>query len=89
MQAQPSPTEGGWEIVNETFRPVLISRDPAPKGLLELTTCNCKKSACRWTLCICRRNELSCTEACSCMADESCMNGFNVVVESADSEDVE
>ena len=36
-------------VYNETgLEPVLMSKDPAPKGLLELTVCRCRgKSACK------------------------------------------
>ena len=85
-QALLSPTESGWEMINESLRPILMTQDSAPKGLVELTTCNCKTSACRGALCICRRNEIFCTESCSCMADESCMNSFNVTIGSYDPE---
>ena len=86
MQALPSPTESGWEMINESLRPNLMTQYSAPKGSVELTTCNCKTSACGGALCICRRNEISCTESCSCMADESCMNSFNVTIGSYDPE---
>ena len=87
MQTLPSPTDGAWETVNESLKPVLMTRDLAQKYIFELSTCNCKKSACRDVLCTSRTNELSCTEVCSCMAEESCMNNFNVTVESADLQD--
>ena len=86
MQALPSPTESEWEMINESLRPILMIQDSAPKGMVELTTCICKMSACRGALCICRRNEISCIESCSCIADESCMNSFNVRIGSYDPE---
>ena len=52
-----------------------MTKDPAPKGLLELTTCRCAKSFCRRDdLCPCKAHEMPCTEACLCMNDESCQN---------------
>ena len=50
-----------------------MNKEPAPKGLIELTACSCKKSACGTRACTGRQNEL-----CSCMADESCLNPENV-----------
>ena len=90
LQELPSPEYHGWAIEDEALKPVLMDKDPAPRGILELTTCNCKKSACR-SHCSCNINGLSCTEACFCMADvESCRNPHRVVPfcsESSDSEE--
>lgn len=45
--------------------PLLVSKDPAPVGLLELTTCKCQKLACqRYHICTCKCNGMPCTEAC-------------------------
>ena len=46
-----------------------MSKESAPKGLLELTICKCKKSGCKRNgICPCRANEMSWTEACLCMS---------------------
>ena len=57
---------------------VLMDKEPAPKGPIELTACSFKKSAYATRACTCRQNELACTEFYSCMADESCLNPENV-----------
>ena len=59
----------GWEKGDDgSLKPLLMTRDAAPKGLAELTVCKCIKTACKSASCVCRVNELSCTEACACMA---------------------
>lgn len=76
MQQLPSPLGNGWEMTESQLKPVLMSQDAAPEGLVELTVCTCKKSACK-SKCACRNNELPCTEACGCMGDDSCLNPHN------------
>ncbi|KAK3743286.1 hypothetical protein QZH41_017324 [Actinostola sp. cb2023] len=74
MQNLPQPEGHGWEMEDGVLQPVLMTKEPAPKSLLELTTCHCKKSECR-TNCSCNNTGLACTEACVCMADETvCKN---------------
>ena len=73
MQRLPPPEGHGWKIEDGTLKPLLITKDPAPVGLLELTTCSCKRSDCRRN-CSCVNAGLACTEACGCMADVSCCN---------------
>ena len=52
-----------------------MTKDPAPKGLLELMTCRCTKSFWRRVdLCPCKAHEMPCTKAWLCMNDESCQN---------------
>jgi hypothetical protein len=73
----PSPVGNGWSNVKGQLMPVLMSKEPAPRGLLELTSCRCDKSACqRVDLRRCKANGLACTEACICMGSESCQNSF-------------
>ena len=57
---------------------VLMAKEPAPKGLIELKACNCKKSVCGTRACTCRQNDLTCTEFWTCIADESCLNPENM-----------
>jgi hypothetical protein len=52
-----------------------MTKDAAPEGLAELVVCKCNKSACKSIArCVCRVNQMPCTEACGCMDDESCQN---------------
>ena len=82
-----SPPEGhGWEIDDGVLVPVLMTKDPAPISLLELNTCKCTKSECR-SNCSCKNTGLACTEACSCMADESCRNEHNLLSDLDDDSD--
>lgn len=76
LQQLPSPVDNGWiDAERGSLDPKLMSQDPAPKGLLELTRCKCNKSACRRDdLCPCKANQMPCTEACLCMNDETCQN---------------
>ena len=79
-QQLPSPVSNGWKKVDGVLEPLLMSKDPAPQGLLELTTCKCTKSVCRRDdLCPCKAHEMPCTEACLCMNDESCQNPHKAV----------
>ena len=85
MQDLNSPEGHGWEKEEGVLKPVLMTKEPAPKSLLELTTCQCKKSECR-TNCFCNNAGLSCTESCVCMADERCQNPHGVPLYSSDSD---
>jgi len=87
-QDLPDPVGNGWEVTDddqEIIQPLWMEKDPAPKGLVELSTCHCAKSACRRSVCTCRVNGLSCTEACSCMA-ENCENPSNMLEDDDDDE---
>ena len=82
MQDLERPEQHRWELEDGCLRPVYITKEPAPRSLVELTTCkcNCKKSYCRGN-CSCSSTGLSCTEACSCMVDESCCNPHTASVQ--------
>ena len=43
-QNLPPPTGNGWEVKDGILQPVLITKDPAPTGLVDLTVCHCKTS---------------------------------------------
>lgn len=44
----PSPVGNGWSFTDgHLIEPTLMSKDPAPVGLLELTACKCAKSSCK------------------------------------------
>ena len=48
---------------------------PSPDTDAELALCKCDKSSCKSSLrCLCRMNEMPCTEACGCITDENCQN---------------
>ena len=50
-----------------------MTKDPVPRSLIALTKCNSKRSH-RQGNCSCYNSDLSCTEACLCMADETFKN---------------
>ena len=76
-QNLPSPKGLGWKILVDALQPVLMTKEPAPRGLPEPTVCHCKKSKCRRADCACRTNSIQYTEACACLAGESCQNPSN------------
>ena len=76
LQNVPSAEGNGWKFENDTLVPVLMTKSPAPLGITELTKCRCTISECKRN-CSCRVNNLACTEACLCMADERCCNPLN------------
>lgn len=76
VQNLPSPEGYGWKIEDGQLLPILMTKQPAPKEITELVTCACKKSSCSRN-CSCKANDLPCTEACVCMADDSCLNPMN------------
>ena len=87
-QDLPDPQCSGWKEEDGVLYPVLMTNDPAPQSIIELTTCKCKKSLCR-SFCSCANNGLCCTEACFCMAEPgSCLNPNETTVE-VESEDDE
>ena len=89
MQNLPSPEGHGWKVVENSLVPVLLTKEQAPKSIIELTACRCKKSACTRN-CSCKLSNLSCTDACLCMVGEECQNPMNdltcVSDDSSDSE---
>lgn len=90
LQNLPSPDGHGWKMEGNNLVPVLMTKEHAPKSIIELTACRCKKSACTRN-CSCRLSNLSCTDACLCMIDEECQNPMNDVAicvsdDSSDSE---
>ena len=87
IQNLQSPVGHDWELEYDCLKPVYMTKDPAPCSLIELTTCNCKRSQCQGN-CSCYNSDLSCTEACLCMTDETCKNPHTAVVQ-CDSESEE
>ena len=84
MQDLQSPVGHGWELEDDCLKLVYMTKDPAPRSLIELTTFNCKRSQCQGNF-SCYNSDLSCTEACLRMADETCkktltLQLFNVTV---------
>ena len=71
MQQLPPPESDGRHIDAEILKPVLTTRDPAPRSLLELTRCQCRRSMCHAS-CSCSGTGLPCIESCLYMVGEAC-----------------
>lgn len=72
------PCQWGWERVNGTLKPVMTDMPPAPDFLLKVVRCNCKTTSantCGTMLCKCRKNGLTCVQACGDCRGVSCQNG--------------
>ena len=69
----PSPSDYGWnkDDVTHSFVAVRCSQPPAPKAVLELVKCGCKKG-CSGS-CSCLRNKIHCTDLCGCI-NYTCSN---------------
>ena len=80
IQDLPPAEERGWMCTYDLLTPVLMTKDPAPSGVVEMTWCKCKKSLCSRRDVACKKNKLSCAEDCACMAGEDCQNS-NIVIQ--------
>ena len=78
FQKLPSPNGHGWTVENGELVPILMSRDPAPKGLIELTSCHCDKSACTRNNCSCKARGIGCIESCGCMGGSARQNSYRL-----------
>ena len=74
----PPPINHGWILDDGVLRVKWMDLLPAPEAVLELVNCKCKKSKCQTRSCTCFKNNLRCTEACSCT---DCANRDAVVQE--------
>ncbi|XP_061724855.1 uncharacterized protein LOC133530806 [Cydia pomonella] len=82
------PTEWGWKLVCNHLEPITFLAEVAPKGLLELISCQCD-GVCS-VYCLCKQVGLDCCVLCincngkSChgldMALDSSETGFNVLL---------
>ena len=75
MQQQPfEPLQFGYskERDGQLF-PVTTLVLPAPQAIIELVRCQCKTN-CSTLTCLCRHNNLPCTELCLCDTDVQCTN---------------
>lgn len=62
----PSPVGHGWTLEGEEAQRLTInwmSRPPAPRAVIELLSCMCRK-ACNDDSCECIRNGLKCSDIC-------------------------
>jgi len=77
MPNLPSPIGNGWNMQDQTMIPILMSKSPAPKALVELVTCGCEKSHCSKN-CSCTKQKMACTDACACSGGDDCHNVYKV-----------
>lgn len=59
----PSPVGHGWSLEGDELTIDWMCGEPAPKAVLELLSCHCKKN-CQLPTCICLSNGLQCTDLC-------------------------
>ena len=60
----PSPHGHGWDVIDGHIYIHWMDQQPAPKALLQFISCNCLKGHCVGCRCSCRKNVMSCTDAC-------------------------
>ena len=68
----PPIEQNGWDLQDGLYTPVMCLCLPAPKAVIELTKCGCKKTGCIGN-CNCYKNTLPCTPMCKCNED-TCQN---------------
>ena len=88
-QDLPSPVGYGWKLEDNELCPLLMTKPAAPKSILELTNCKCSTTSKCSKNCSCSNNGLACTEACICMADDSCSNPNKPCLYESDEDDEE
>ena len=75
------PEGEGWKVTDGHLEIVWTDLPPAPEGVMELFCCGCK-GTCATRRCSCLKNEIPCTEACSCQED--CVNSANDLCDEED-----
>ncbi len=69
---QPSPEGHGWNIKDRVIDVHWMTKEPAPKAVLECISCkSCK--LCSTRKCPCKANGFSCTDSCGCNV-QTCEN---------------
>ena len=85
----PPIEENGWNLQDGVYTPIMCTLLPAPKAVIELTKCGCKKTACIGN-CNCFKNTLPCTPMCKCnveMCQNSTVSSSNPHTTDSDEED--
>ena len=70
-----NPLEWGWEQKGRSLQLIGTDRVPAPKNVMEITSCGCKV-ACNPKTCKCRKADLLCTAMCTSCAGQTCDNVY-------------
>ena len=68
-----SPEDWGWQLLDGKYFPRLIDQKPAPKDLMQVIKCACKKD-CSTRRCSCRDSGTECTVVCLVCRGASCSN---------------
>ena len=63
----PSPHGHSCDVIDGHISIPWMEQQPAPKALLKFISCNCLKGHCVGGRCSCRKNVMSCTDACGCV----------------------
>lgn len=63
----PPPEDNGFKLVGDSYMPIMCLNLPAPKAVMELTKCQCKKGCGK--RCSCFSNSIPCTPLCKCFYD--------------------
>lgn len=74
-----SPDGNGWQLRDNELEPVMFQKDAAPREVRDLTHLYCTDDDCTQSRCHCFSAGLTCTEFCSCSAD-NCANVDDSVV---------
>ena len=77
----PSPDGYGWNVKNGELNITWMTKDPAPKSILEVLHCGCKSGTCTGGRCSCHKADFSCTELCKCT---NCENSENTTTRSTE-----
>ena len=80
------PTEYGWMLDEEGYRPVGTMEPVVPEDLLQI--CGCKTGHCATKACKCRGQNTPCTTLCGCEGDH-CENTDPADKDDSDSSDEE
>ena len=81
-----SPKNNGWTTTKEGLFPTFGIQNAAPKELLELSSCGCKKLKCVDNHCKFVQNGIVCIGACSCDHDGDLCNNTVLQTNQEDSE---
>ena len=82
----PSIEQSGWRLEKGVYSPVQNLALPAPRAVIELTKCGCKKGC--TSKCSCRKNGVPCTPLCKCYG-KCCTNVTKDTHDRLDDEDDE
>ena len=66
----------GWYELENTWKSLLLTKQPIEKGQLEVKICRCKESGlkCSTLSCTCVNNKFCSTDACGCSRNSWCQN---------------